>query len=357
MLATRVALIGMLLACAAAGTAEAQQAPVDVSRLPVDLVKVTRQLRQTTGSESRQGLHIRYTVEWYGAAPTIEFFTEEGQPGDRPRAVRRAGAPRDDRARHAHRIPGAGRGFQRAAALARRSRSQEIEFIVRMRILVVAATRAEIAPLVAGLRQRPGDDSHIHRYTRGAHEVDVLATGVGMVATAARCSRALASGNYDVAFNFGICGSFDPALPPASVVHVVTERLPELGAEDGDAFLTAEELNLVGANRVSLRRRTYRQRGAARQRSPRPSAVRERHHGQHRSRQRAHHRRDRARCAPQVESMEGAAFMYSCLIRHLPCAEVRAVSNVVERRNRGAWKVQEAIAALGDTALAILDQA
>jgi futalosine hydrolase len=55
--------------------------------------------------------------------------------------------------------------------------------------------------------------------------------------------------------------------------------------------------------------------------------------------------------------MEGAAFMYSCLIRHLPCAEVRAVSNVVERRNRGAWKVQEAIAALGDTALAILDQA
>jgi hypothetical protein len=76
MLATRVALIGMLLA-AAAGTAEAQQTSVDVSRLPVDLVKVTRQLRQTTGSESRQGLHIRYTVDVYGAAPSIEFFTKK----------------------------------------------------------------------------------------------------------------------------------------------------------------------------------------------------------------------------------------------------------------------------------------
>ena len=75
MLATRVALIGMLLA-GAAGTAAAQQAPVDVSRLPVDLVKLTRQLRQTAGRESHQGLHIRYTVDVYGAAPRIEFFTK-----------------------------------------------------------------------------------------------------------------------------------------------------------------------------------------------------------------------------------------------------------------------------------------
>ena len=65
----------------------------------------------------------------------------------------------------------------------------------------------------------------------------------------------------------------------------------------------------------------------------------------------------RARCAPHVESMEGAAFLYSCLIRHLPCAEVRAVSNVVEHRNRSVWKVDQAIAALAETALAILDHA
>jgi futalosine hydrolase len=226
-----------------------------------------------------------------------------------------------------------------------------------MRILVVAATHAEIAPLVAGLRQRPGEDSHIHRYTRGAREVDVLATGVGMVATAARCSGALASGNYDVAFNFGICGSFDPALPPASVVHVVSERLPELGAEDGDAFLTAEELNLVGANQFPFDGarivNVARPVNAVLDRLPSVNGITVNTvHGSERTIAAI-----RARCAPQVESMEGAAFLYSCLIRHLPCAEVRAVSNVVERRNRDAWKVHEAIAALGDTALAILDQA
>ena len=49
---------------------------------------------------------------------------------------------------------------------------------------------------------------------------------------------------------------------------------------------------------------------------------------------------------PDVESMEGAAFMYACLIHGVPFAQVRAVSNLVERRNRAAWKLNEAIAEL-----------
>ena len=35
--------------------------------------------------------------------------------------------------------------------------------------------------------------------------------------------------------------------------------------------------------------------------------------------------------------------MYACLIHGVPFAQVRAVSNVVERRNRDAWKLAEAI--------------
>ena len=55
--------------------------------------------------------------------------------------------------------------------------------------------------------------------------------------------------------------------------------------------------------------------------------------------------------------MEGAAFMYACLVHGLPFAQVRAVSNVVERRNRDAWKLTEAIANLGATALRMLGDA
>ena len=50
---------------------------MDVSRLPIDLAKITRQLRQNQVTESRNGLQIRYTIDVYGAAPRIELFTKE----------------------------------------------------------------------------------------------------------------------------------------------------------------------------------------------------------------------------------------------------------------------------------------
>jgi futalosine hydrolase len=55
--------------------------------------------------------------------------------------------------------------------------------------------------------------------------------------------------------------------------------------------------------------------------------------------------------------MEGAAFMYACMIHEIVFAQVRAVSNVVEKRNRGAWKMAEAIGSLGTVALNIIEDA
>jgi futalosine hydrolase len=42
---------------------------------------------------------------------------------------------------------------------------------------------------------------------------------------------------------------------------------------------------------------------------------------------------------------------------HVPYAQVRAVSNVVERRNREAWRMELAIRGLNEVALTILEQA
>jgi len=81
----RASLIGLLIigvahaAAAEQTSADGSRLPIsiDVSRLPIDLAKITRELRQTQGTESRNGLHIRYTIDVYGAAPRIEFFTKE----------------------------------------------------------------------------------------------------------------------------------------------------------------------------------------------------------------------------------------------------------------------------------------
>ena len=72
----RASLVGLLV-FGAAHAASAQQTPVDVNRLPIDLARVTSQLRQSAATQSHNGLHIRYTVDVYGQAPRLELFTKQ----------------------------------------------------------------------------------------------------------------------------------------------------------------------------------------------------------------------------------------------------------------------------------------
>lgn len=218
----------------------------------------------------------------------------------------------------------------------------------RRTILIVTATAAEIAPLLSTLGRGAATGRRTCRYDRGGDTIDVLITGVGMVPTAAWTSRALAHPRYDVALNLGVCGSFDRSIQPGQVVHVVSDRLAEVGAEDGGAFLGLAEMNLPGDDVVV---NDGPPANRALDALPRVSAITVNTvHGSEATIAAA-----AARFHPQVESMEGAAFMYACAIHELPFAQIRAVSNMVERRNRAAWKLPEAIANLGSAALEILD--
>lgn len=224
-----------------------------------------------------------------------------------------------------------------------------------MRVLVVAATQAEISPFVSGLGRASVVGPRVTSYQGVGHHIDVLISGVGMVATSTWCSRVLSTNRFDVALNLGVCGSFRPEIFPGSVVHVVSDRLAELGAEDGDGFLTIQEMKLLGDDEFPFtggRLVNAAPPGLGPLASMRPvsgvtvSTV----HGNDASIARV-----TQRFSPDVESMEGAAFMYACLVHGVPFAQVRAVSNMVERRNRAAWKLDEAIANLATVARQILE--
>jgi futalosine hydrolase len=224
-----------------------------------------------------------------------------------------------------------------------------------VRVLVVAATPAEVGPLVAGLGHGANTGPRSTRYTGVGHDIDVLVTGVGMVATASWCSRALSTHEFDVALNLGVCGSFRAAIDPGTVVHVVSDRLVELGAEDGDSFLTIQQMNLLGDDEFPFTSGKLVNGSpplfAALTGLPKVDGVTVNTvHGNEASIARV-----TGRFNPDVESMEGAAFMYACLIHGVPFAQVRAVSNIVERRNRSAWKLNEAIAELTRAARGILE--
>jgi futalosine hydrolase len=226
-----------------------------------------------------------------------------------------------------------------------------------VRILVVTATDAEVAPLVASLTPVPGRSSRLKSFTHETQSVDVLTTGVGSVATATWCSGVFARERYDLVLNAGVCGSFRPALAPGHVVHVTTDRLADLGAEDGDAFLSVYDLQLLSEDEFPFTRGRL-----VNSAPPSNSAIAALSVGDAITVNTVHgHESTIARAVerynPHVESMEGAAFMYACLVHGVSFAQIRAISNIVERRNRTAWKLQEAIDALSRTVLTIIDQA
>jgi futalosine hydrolase len=162
---------------------------------------------------------------------------------------------------------------------------------------------------------------------------------------------------YDLALNVGVCGSFDRALEPGTAVHVVCDRLAELGAEDDERFLTIQEMHLLGDDEPPFVK------GALVNAAPPANAALGRLPAVRGITVNTVHGNDRSiagvveRFQPQIESMEGAAFMYASLIQRVPFAQVRVVSNLVERRNRQTWKLAEAIARAGETALSIIDHA
>lgn len=226
-----------------------------------------------------------------------------------------------------------------------------------MRILVVSATEAEVAPLLTAAGIDPLSPERSGRGRLAGHDIELLITGVGMVATAFWCATTLARTSCDLALNLGLCGTFDRAFALGSVVHVVSDRLPELGAEDGDAFLPLSELGLLDPDAAPFTG------GAIVNHAPPGIAALARLTPARGVTVNTVHGRDATiadvvqRVAPQVESMEGAAFMYACAIHAVPYAQIRAVSNVVERRNRAAWQIGPAVAALSQAARAIVESA
>ena len=69
-------LVGLVAVLGMASDAAAQET-VDVSRLPLNLDRIQRELRQPAIREERQGLNLRYVVNVYGQAPPIMFFGPE----------------------------------------------------------------------------------------------------------------------------------------------------------------------------------------------------------------------------------------------------------------------------------------
>lgn len=193
-----------------------------------------------------------------------------------------------------------------------------------MRILVVASTTAEIETF-----QAHNTDS----------EMDILITGVGMVATTFKLTKVLSQNDYDIVVNAGIAGAFFKKLEIGEVVEVRSEQFPEIGAEDDNGFISIFELGFLGENEYPFLKEklTNPDTGIPNLKLVDGVTV-NKVHGNNLSIQKVVDQ-----FSPDVESMEGAAVAFVCLQENIKFIQIRAISNYVEKRNKSAWNVPLAV--------------
>ncbi|WP_374114226.1 futalosine hydrolase [Streptomyces sp. NK08204] len=177
---------------------------------------------------------------------------------------------------------------------------------------------------------------------------DLLAAGVGPALAAASTAAALTAAAldgapYGLVVSAGIGGGFQPGAPVGSLVVADAITVADLGAETADGFLPVTELGFgavthrppkslvrVMSEATGARPGTILTVSTVTGTAARAAELRARHPD------------------ALAEGMEGFGAAEAAAAHGVPALEIRAVSNPVGPRDRAAWRIGDALAALTD---------
>jgi futalosine hydrolase len=212
-----------------------------------------------------------------------------------------------------------------------------------MNCLVIASTGTEIKPLLAWLRE-PAQERR---------DVDVLVTGVGLMATTYALTRQISLKRPGFVIQAGIAGSLKKSTAPGSVVVIQKDMIADQGVKEKDGFKSVFDLGLandscypftkgwlVNPGDILQRTNLAKARGITVNKiTTAPRQIAE----------------YKERYDPVVESMEGAALHFVCLKENIPFLQLRAISNHIGERNKKNWKMKESIANLNKELVQLLE--
>lgn len=216
-----------------------------------------------------------------------------------------------------------------------------------MKILIVSATLTEIQPLMNSLGIKAEKQKNTYHSCIASHEITILITGIGMVAMAYHIGE-INKNDFDMALNAGISGSFGKDLAIGELVNVTTDCFAELGADYEDKFIPLNRMDFAkdvpesffnNKGEILNHTKTDNQHinTLKKVRGITVNTV---------SGEQKRIEKVTALFAPDVESMEGAAFFYGCQKKSLPYFQLRTISNYIEPRNLNNWNIPFAIALL-----------
>jgi len=200
-----------------------------------------------------------------------------------------------------------------------------------MKILVAAATPIEISPFLKQLREDPLLFSN----------TDVLITGIGLTATTYTLSKQFQIYKPDLVIQAGVGGCFDKTKPLGTVVAVKQETIADQSVIEINQLKTLFDLKLVPHNQFPYRNGWLINKNELlkniKLQKVKGISVNEITTSKKKMMFYENH------FSPVVESMEGAALHYTCLMENIPFIQIRAVSNYIAERNKKKWNMKESV--------------
>ncbi len=221
-----------------------------------------------------------------------------------------------------------------------------------MNILIVSATENEVRVLKSLLSNNKIDNNK-EIYKINDVKIEFLVSGIGMVFSVYSLLKKINISKYDFVINMGIAGAFNNELAIGSVVNVAQEEFGDLGIESKDRFLSLFDTKYLSENEFPFKNGIIVNPGVNRFniKLPQVNGVTvNTSHGNAQSISKFKEKFD-----ADIETMEGAAVFYVCLLDNIPFLQIRAVSNYVTERNINEWKIPLAIENLNNTVFDLLN--
>jgi len=208
-----------------------------------------------------------------------------------------------------------------------------------MNIALIAATRKEILPTLTYLSERI--------YLRKHQKVEPIITGVGLMNTTYCLTKQFSKEKPTLAIQAGIAGTLHPIYAPGMVVSVKEDMVGDLGVLENEEWRDVFDLGLAEENNLPYFQKKLINPHRDLLSKLQMECVRSISVNQI-STNSDSIRKMKEKYMPVIESMEGAAFHYVCLMEKIPFIQIRAISNMVGERDKSCWKLHESIKALNN---------
>jgi len=211
-----------------------------------------------------------------------------------------------------------------------------------MNILLIAATAKEIEPFF-----------EYYRNTKKTQNIDILITGIGLTATTYHLLKQLQLKRPDLVIQAGVGGCFDRKIQLGTVVAVKKEAIADQSVMELNKLKTLFDLELVPHDQFPFKKGWLENDHEAlkKLKLQQVDAISVNEITTSKQRVRFYEKSFK----PAIESMEGAALHYTCLMEKVPFIQLRSISNYIAERDKTKWDMKRSIVNLNEAVINLVE--